>query len=154
MRTCRVVDFLYGAIPVARWRGYLVRVHYDRCPACQSRLAGREEVRRLLVREFEPGEVPDFWPTLERRLDQKRGSWRPAARFWLRGAGVAAAILLAVMAVNLWVLHRAGPPVPAPPAGGEVFSLLSVQVGQKPASAFVYQPKDSPLVLVWVEPYY
>jgi hypothetical protein len=64
---------------------------------------------------------------------------------------VAAAILLAVVALDLWVLRRAGPPVPAPSAAGEVFNLLSVQVDEEPASAFVFQPNDSPLVLVWVE---
>jgi hypothetical protein len=151
MRTCRVIDFLYGAIPVLRWRGYLVRFHYDRCPACRARLAGPEEARRLLVRESELGEVPDFWPVVERSLNKRPNPGRPAAHLYWRWAGIAVAILLVVAALNLWILRRAGPPEPAPYAEGEVFSLLSVRVDQRPASAFVFQPNDSPLVLVWVE---
>src|SRR4030067_2761739 len=74
MISCNAADFLYRLLPVKPWRGFLIRVHFDRCPHCQKQLAGAAEARTLFVQEadFRPGVA--LWQGMAGSLDEEDGA--------------------------------------------------------------------------------
>lgn len=155
MASCKWIDFLYRAVPLRLWRGWLLRRHIERCPACQARLASRDEVRRLMARPDGFQDVSGLWARLEHELvraPERRPAGIGAARpTWKFALGLAA--FCAAVALSFWLLRevRLAGPGPRLPGAGESFTLDYVRVGGEPAQVFVYQPSGSKMVFVWAE---
>jgi len=155
MVSCKRIDFLYRAVPLKPWRGWLLRRHIERCPACQARLASREEVRRLMARPEGFRDVSGLWARLEQELapaPQRQPAGLAAARpGWQFALGLAA--LCAAVVLSFWLLRevRSAGPGPRVPGAGESFTLDYIRVGGEPAQAFIYQPSGSKMVFVWAE---
>jgi hypothetical protein len=155
MASCRRIEFLYRAVPLKLWRGWLLRRHIERCPACQARLASREEVRRLMARPDGYRDVSALWARLEHEL--ARPSARTAAELgparprWQFALGLVA--FCGAVGLSFWLLKgvQSAGPGPRIPGASERFTLDYVRVGGAPAQAFIYQPSDSKMVFVWAE---
>jgi anti-sigma factor RsiW len=155
MASCRRTEFFYRAVPLKFWRGWLVRQHIERCPACQARLASREEVRRLMARPEGYRDVSGLWARLEPELARTSvrrtthlGLFKPRWQFALGLAAFCAAVGL-----SFWLLRavQSSGPGPRAPRSGEQFALDYIRVGGAPAQAFIYQPSGSKMVFVWAE---
>ncbi len=152
MLSCNAADRLYRFVPVKSWRAFLIRVHFERCPACQKALAGAAEARTLLAQNtgFRASEA--LWRRVARSLaepDEKslRRSSRNARRpVWQWAAAGAVVAFLA----GYWVFRDFRPAgVRAAASASARFELEYVRVGGLPANAYVYQPQGSDMVMVW-----
>jgi hypothetical protein len=152
MDFCSMVDRLYRAVPLRRFRDWLIRAHMEGCPRCQARLISRDEALRLLVGPADVGPADPLWlrisPHVEPAAPVRRPDPRSAGRFWRLAA--AAAMSLAVVLTGFWLLRQverpgmenAGVPV-------ERFTIDYVNVDGAPARTFVYQPQGTETVFVW-----
>ncbi|MDH4197148.1 MAG: hypothetical protein OEW05_07065 [Candidatus Aminicenantes bacterium] len=153
MASCRRIEFLYRAIALRLWRGWLVRRHIERCPVCQARLASREEVRRLLARPEGYRDVSGLWARLEHELARPsvktETGFHPARPRWQFALGLLA--FCAAIGISFWLLRDVRSAGPRIPGASERFTLEYVRVGGAPAQAYVYQPSGSKMVFVWAE---
>ncbi len=155
MSVCRMVNLAYALLPLSAWRGFLIRRHIETCGRCQALLAGCGEARRLLVSADSQKDGDLLWQKVWRQLGDGRASrsrWQHSAesrKIWKWALGGAA--LLAVVAVNFWVLRggrspEMGAPAPSRP---DRFDLKYLKIDGEDANAFVYQPQNSDLIIVW-----
>jgi hypothetical protein len=148
MIKCKVVNFLFSFIPLKRWQDFLLRHHIQRCPSCQKKMAGAEQVRALFIQEGEMESVPGLWPAVRMRLGERRvkegfGLRRLA---WVAGA----AGLLAAVAASVWLFISPGRH-PSSERLAERFQINYIRVESGPARAYVFKPYDSNMIFVWAE---
>jgi len=133
MSICRIVNLAYALAPLSAWRGFLIRRHIETCERCQAILAGRAEARRLLVSVDSQKNGELLWLNVRRQLGDETASrsrlryYAEPRKIWKWALGLAA--LFAAVAVNLWVIY--------------------VRIEGENANAFVYQPQNSDLIIVW-----
>jgi len=152
MFRCRMSEFFFGLVPSRTWREFLIGLHIEKCPRCQSRLVSREEARDLFVQAGERSGIDNLWPVICGELEKADQTGRPArtrpGRKWAWAWG-AAAVLAAV--TGLWLLRGSRAPdlslMNLP--GSDRFELEYVRIGGETANAYVYQPQNSEMVLVW-----
>ena len=153
MDFCSIVNILYEALPLKRFRDWLIRTHIERCPRCQARLLSRDEALSLLVQPAELGGAGDLWRKISaravpagpvREISPARGAliWR-----WAAVTAMAAVMALA----GFWLLRQVERPGldGLQMAAAERFELGYVKVGGAPAQTFVYQPQGTDTVFVW-----
>jgi hypothetical protein len=153
MRTCRAVDILSRILPFRAWKGDILERHMDRCPACQTKLAGSEEARAYVIRPETSEPSDSIWPAVEARIRAKSPTPVRRApsfgRLWKRTAGLAA-----VAGVLVLIFFVSRPPRPAgtalPDSPADDFRLDSVEAWGRPAQALVYQARDSRITIIWV----
>ena len=155
MSICRIVNLAYALAPLSAWRGFLIRRHIETCERCQAILAGRAEARRLLVSVDSQKNGELLWLNVRRQLGDETASrsrlryYAEPRKIWKWALGLAA--LFAAVAVNLWVLRggrsaEMSAPALSPP---DCFDLIYVRIEGENANAFVYQPQNSDLIIVW-----
>ncbi|MEW5900092.1 MAG: hypothetical protein AB1715_01375 [Acidobacteriota bacterium] len=157
MSTCKIVNFFSGLIPLKLWRVFFLRVHVDGCPGCQAELASREEVQSLLARAEGMSEWPSLWPRVAGALAGEAakngqtppGSQQLSRRKWQWALGIV--MLFAAAVVAFWLLRgiQKSRVKPLGPLEATRFELRYVKIGGEPADAFVYQPHDSDMVIIW-----
>ncbi|MDD8027157.1 MAG: hypothetical protein PHI34_11640 [Acidobacteriota bacterium] len=150
-----IVDGLYRMIPLRAVRGRLA-AHAEACPSCGRRLAGREEVKRVLISAADLGRLDDIWPAVRKGSAGRRETGAetagPAPRLWRLAAaagGLAAAIFLTAFAVRYFGAGANGALIPAESGGG--FQLHYARIDERPADTFIVQSPGDNIVLVWVE---
>jgi hypothetical protein len=150
-----IVDGLYRLIPFRAVRGRLA-AHAETCPACGRRLAGREEVKRVLVGAADLGRLDDIWPAVRKGAAGRRSAGAktagPASRLWRLAAaagGLAAAVFVTVFAVRYFGAGANGAAIPA--ESGDGFQLHYARIDERPADTFIVQSSGDNIVLVWVE---
>lgn len=155
MSLCKMVEIFYALIPWKPWRGWLIRLHVEKCPRCQAGLASREAVGPLLVQERGVETGRPLWTEVESALREDLGregkrvrAAQPlATQHW--GWGVAAGVVLVLIAGFL--LFREFRPDEAAFAAAVParFELEYVRVGGLPANTVIYQPQGSDMIIVW-----
>lgn len=153
MDFCNTVDLLYEAVPLRRFRDWLIRSHIEHCPRCQALLLSRDEARSLLVVPAQVCGAEALWPRISARAAQaRRVPERPVATGtvvwrWAAVTGMAAVIALA----GFWLLRQVEKPAlsGAAIAPASRFEIDYVRVGGAPARTFVYQPQGTDTVFVW-----
>jgi anti-sigma factor RsiW len=155
MSRCKTVELFYALVPLKPWRGFLIRSHIENCPHCQADLALREAVESLLVRETAVDIGRPLWAEVESVLVEDSAAERmkdravqlPVMRRW--GWAVATAFLI-VLVTSFWLLKDFRPEGASPTAAVSArFELEYVRVGGQPASAVVYQPQGSDIIIIW-----
>jgi hypothetical protein len=154
------IDLVYRVLPFHAWKDWLLRRHIENCPGCRSRLVSREEARLLLVQADEVGDLGRLWPAIKQRLGgnerhgEKGGLPKSAlVRKW-RLAAVGLAVLLIAVAVNLLLLQTPRPEIST--SAGEInaaepeqVQIHYVKIENEPAQTFIFQPRDSNILIVW-----
>lgn len=153
MNGCRWSELLFRVLPVKAWRGRLLARHVDGCPACRQELATPEEAGRLAIRPESAGPGDSFWPAVQAAIERRRAKGRRSIpmtrRPWLYAAGISATAAAAVFVVlTLRNPKPGGSAFPAPAA--QEFRLDSIELGSGPARAYLYQPRDSGLLMIWI----
>ncbi len=163
-----IVEFLFRILPVPAWKSGLAG-HMESCPACSTRLAGRDEVRHVLVQAEDLGGLDDIWPAVKSAMALDSGSGRPdgapvsspvlrtkpgrpapAVRWALAGSGLALAAALLVGTIR-YLEHpgASGARDSVAETGG--FILHSARIENEPANIYIIHPRDDGMVVVWVE---
>ena len=153
MRHCRILELLYEAFPVRPWQGFLLRVHMDHCPACQAKLARRDEARRALHRAEDFAAGANLWPTLRRRLEDRPAPLpaRPVLGALALRAAASAGLLVAAagLSVLFWRGFKVEQAGPTPATTRGKFSVDYVRIGGRPADSYVFQSKEAKMTLIW-----
>jgi len=151
MFRCKIVDFFFFVLPLKIWRDFLIRHHIQKCPVCQSKMASPEDVKSLLIQGSVGGNLDGLWPAVKAKLSgerkkEKRFSW-PRLR-WIAGA----ACLLAAVIAGIWLyslfIHEKSP---SKEDLVERFQINYIRIENKPARAFLFQPHDSNMIIIWAE---
>jgi hypothetical protein len=154
MFRCQITNFFYTVWPQKVWRDYLIRRHIERCPSCQAKLASRGEAESLLMNENRISPQPSLWPRVKPGLVRIEGGLERKTQFsgrrrW-RWAAVAAGFLIVGLS-SFWVLRDYKPDKIVPDREAETFRINYLKVENKPAQAYLYQPLESNLIIVWVQ---
>jgi hypothetical protein len=158
MVSCKLVNRLYGAIPLRTVRALLLRSHIEKCERCQAALLSREEAKALFVQPEGVGITEETWRKVSEASSGAAGlpgaqvdHRRRRLMWWQWAAG--AATLIAVAAVGFWLLdfvRGPGPgPTPATVAAASGFEIKYVNIGGEPAQTFIYQPQGSEMIFIW-----
>jgi len=156
MGRCRLVNLMDRLVPLKAWRGYLIVWHREHCPRCLARLASREEALRFLVRSEDVAPGLNLWPRLRRALvGGTRATESAASSLIIRRRALAAAGAILLVVFGLWFL-RSGISVRTDRIAAEAsrdsrFKLNYIRVGGEPATAYIYQPKGTDMIVVWAE---
>jgi hypothetical protein len=152
MDFCSMAEFLYRAVPLRRFRDWLIRAHMEGCPRCQAGLLSRDEARSLLVGPADVGPADALWRRISRHVESPAPVPRPASGEpgWVWRWAAAAAMTAAIAVAGFWVLRQ----VERPEAGllvaeAQRFEIDYINVGGEPARTFVYQPQGTDSVFVW-----
>lgn len=155
MFRCKTIDFLIKAFPLKSWQDFLIRLHIQKCPACQAQLASAEEARSFLIQEEEAASTERLWPAIKARLSDKRGLERIVhrprpRRRWAWTAGIAALVVAVILGVWLYTVLI---PVKAPGDEDlvEKFQINYIRVENKPVHTYVYWPQGTEMVIIWAE---
>jgi anti-sigma factor RsiW len=161
-----IVEFFCRVLPVPAWKSGLAG-HLESCPACAARLAGKDEVRRILVQAEDLGGLDEIWPAVKRAMAPDSGpgrpagtplsrpglrgkSGRPAVRWAAAGCGLALAAALLVGTVR-YLGHPSASGAGDSMAETGGFILHSARIENEPANAYIIHPRDDGMVVVWVE---
>jgi hypothetical protein len=155
MSLCKTVELFYALMPFKSWRGWLIRLHIERCPRCQAGLASRESVGPLLVQERGVDSGGSLWAGIESALREDSGGegmrgWADQPPFVHRWGWTIAVAILLVMIAGFLLLKDFRPEEAVSAAAVPArFELEYVRVGGQPANTVVYQPQDSDMIIVW-----
>jgi hypothetical protein len=151
MSRCKIVWYAFSLGPVKIWQDFLIRVHIEKCPECQKKLISREAVQGITIREFQCGDADSLWNGFEQKVrranENNRHVFGPFRR-WV----YAMAVLLLFVATAIWFV--VSPPLRKArieESLNEHFRINYIRVEDKPAQAYVYQPQDSNMIIVWAQ---
>ena len=151
MLKCKVFGLFFFILPLKKWQGFLIEKHVKKCPGCQNGLASETEVRTSLAQLIEDQGKVDMWPAINAGLqeEKERNRHSPGPQ-WKWALGTVS--LLAFLAAALF-LYRGLSLRRSLPEGDlvERFQINYIRVKGKPAQAFLYQPKDSEMIIIWAE---
>ena len=151
MLHCKIVTFLLSIVPFKFWQSFLIRSHIEKCEFCMSRVASRDEAKALIIQQDDVGNFRDLWPAIKSGVVEKKPEMKAAFFSHWRWAFAAASIVVVMLAGFLFytILSQNGTLLEQ--EGEARFQINSIRVGDEPATPFVYQPKDSDMILVWAE---
>lgn len=151
MLRCKFNQFLLSILPFKSWQDFLIRSHTQGCENCMRRMASREEVKALIVQESDVAGFNDLWPAVKSGIEQEEPKTNAGFSLNRRWAYAAAGGVVVFLAGFLLIstLTRNGTLLDQ--EGEARFQINSIRVGDEPATPFLYQPKDSGMILVWAE---
>jgi len=151
---CKLVEFLINILPSRGFQDFLVRRHVITCSRCKGRLISREVALQLLSGEKDVEEDPLFVRAVKKRasegalLEEPR---RPRVRLFAQWAASVAGLMF-VVASLLWLSRSRGDNHSRLETDeGEKFRINYLNVDGAPAEALVIQPRDSDMVIIWVD---
>lgn len=165
MALCKIINFFYACAPLKILRDMLIRRHGERCSLCQDRLASQEEAVSLLVQEAAVSPARPAWPEIKLRLAgevlrREADTGRIAVKekdelglgtgLWRWVIGAAAFLLVGLASFWLWRGFTPGSGLP-PQDQAKRFRINYLRVENKPGQAYLYQPGESDLIIIWVQ---
>lgn|GEM_PF-4041273 len=153
---CQLYEIIYSLVPWNRFRSWLIRFHFDRCPHCQQKTAGDEVIRPLLAKW--EGVEESISPVVLHRLDNPDSFRRQrqaihSVKTWAIWGTLTASLLttawIALLRSQSQPFHPiAGQPVESSPP---TFTLVSALIAEENARTYIFQAEDPRLVVVWFE---
>jgi hypothetical protein len=149
MFRCKVAQFLFSLFPLKFCQSFLIRSHFQKCEWCLGRAASRDEAKASLIQQDDVKYLGNLWPAVKTGILEgktKGGAKGSFYRRWAFGAAAIAAVLLAGFLFYNALLKNG---TKWEQEGEAKFQINSIRVGDEPATPFVYQPKDSDMILIW-----
>ena len=151
MLRCKIALFLFSLFPFKFWQDFLIRSHIQKCEQCMSRLASRDEAKALIVQQEDVEDFHDIWPAIKSGIVETKPG-RKADFSFHRGWAFAVVCFVVVCLAGILIFNFLPQNRTLMDQEGESrFRINSIRVGDEPATPFVYQPKDSDMILVWAE---
>jgi hypothetical protein len=123
----------------------------ERCSDCQKTLISREDVQGMTIQEIQCETTEVVWDVFEEKLKEARTDTRQAIRpRWNWAYGIAVA-LVSVSLVIWFILSPQFRESQVEESLNGRFRINYIQVENKAAQAYVYQPQDSYMILVWAQ---
>jgi hypothetical protein len=116
-----------------------------------NQVASQDEVRALIIQQDDVGGFSDLWPAIKSGVIEKNKRMEIRDFSHRRWAFAALGVMTVLLAVFLFytVFFQNG--ILLKQEGKARFQINSIRVGEEPATPFIYQPKDSDMILVWAE---
>jgi hypothetical protein len=167
MKHSGIFEWMYRLAPVRAWKGRLA-AHMEKCPDCARRLAGRDEVRRVLIQAGDLGRLNDIWPIVRKAgpgigRDRSMNGTVPGSAFsgrprrlslvfrWASAlSGLAVVSFMLVGVVRYIQSPSPSPAVVSNIVENDGFILHSARVDNRSANTYILQSNDG-MILVWVE---
>ncbi len=150
MFRCRMISFFFSIFPFKIWQDFLLQEHIQNCSACQRNLVSLEETKSLLIQEGEVGRLEDLWPKVKLQITKeirKERLFRAPRWAWAVGA----TFLLIAIVLGIW-FYQLAPPGKTPEADIiSPFQIKYIRIYDKPARTYLFQPKDSNMIIIWAE---
>lgn len=151
MLRCKAVKYLFSVFPFPFWQDFLIRMHVQKCETCMRQIASRDEVKALIVQEDDVVDFRDLWPAVKSGIVAKKQEKKTAISLYKKWvyatAGLVALVLVGFLFYSLLIQNG----ILTDHERDAEFQINSIRVGDKPATPFLYQPKDSDMILVWAE---
>lgn len=151
MFRCKLVNFLISLFPFHKWQDFLIRTHVQKCEICASQMASRDEAKALIIQEDDVKHFRDLWPAIRTgvadRKPEKKALFFLDRKWVFATTGFVALFLAGFLFYSL--LFQSG--TVGEQEGKVKFQINSIRVGDEPATPFLYQPKDSDMILIWAE---
>ncbi len=151
MPRCKILSYAFAMIPLKKWQDFLIRHHMERCPECQNGLATVEDVRGIIIPESQCQEIATSWDGFQAKL--KKGEREEPHLYssrWRWAYAMAGLVVLAAAAI----LVIKTPPFHKAQLEERLighFRINYIRIENKPAQAYVYQPQDSNMIIVWAQ---
>ncbi len=149
MSRCKFFGYAFTLLPLKKWQDFLIRSHMERCPECQKTLVSREDVQGITIQEKHCVDTESLWDGFEKKVRETKRS-RPHV-FGPRWAYGIAAVLVIVAATIWFVLSPQFQKAQIEESFDTRFRINYLKVANKPAQAYVFQPQDSHMILVWAQ---
>lgn len=151
MFLCKIVHFWFSLLPLRPWQDFLIRAHIQKCPVCQARLASAEEVKALLIHENNVQDFRDLWPDVKSAVAAKKPGKRAFLDGYRKWAFAAVGLMAILIAGSLFYTVLVQNGELSVQQGDARFQINYLRVGDEPATPYLYQPKDTDMIIVWAE---
>lgn len=151
MSRCKIIGYAFPLLPLKKWQDLLIRFHMERCSDCQKTLISREAVQGMTIQESQCGATESLWDGFEEKVKEARNDNQQVFRprwSWTYGLAIALVSVSVVVWFIVSLLFRTDRLEEG--LNGH-FRINYIQVENKPAQAYVYQPQDSHMILVWAQ---
>lgn len=148
MWQCKIINFLFKAVPIKILQDFLIQSHIQTCSACQTKLANREEAQSLLISQEELTKSKDFWPDVRLALQDKQIPTKPVFDYRWGWAAIATLTIASIIA-GIW--FSLTPTLQKSPELTQKFHINSIEIGNKPAQAFYFKTQEENIFFVWAE---
>ncbi len=151
MSRCKIIKYAFALVPLKRWQGFLIRVHMERCPDCQKTLISQEDAQEMIIQESQCAATESVWNGFEEKVNEAGPEGQRVIRpRWGWAYGIA--VVLVFISATIWfVLSPQFRKSQVEEKLNGHFRLNYIQIENKPAQAYVYQPQDSHMILVWAQ---
>ena len=123
----------------------------EKCERCKSQMASREEVKASIIQESDVEDFRDLWPAIKTGVEEKQPVKKTSDSINRRWAFAAASVVVVILAGFLFFMILSQNGSILDQVGDARFQINSIRVGDEQATPFLYQPKDSDMILVWAE---
>ena len=151
MFRCKILGYVFSLVPLKKWQGFLIRFHMERCPKCQKTLISREDVQGITIQESQCGDSNSLWDGFEEKVrEAKSGKQHVLSPRWNWAYGVALVLILG--AVTIWlVLSPQFHKTRIEESLNGHFRINYMRIENEPAQAYLFQPQDSHMIIVWAQ---
>lgn len=151
MLRCKIFEYAFSLMPLKKWQDYLIRYHMERCPQCQGTLISREDVQGITIQESQCGESESLWDGFEQKVrEAKSDKQHVLGPRWSWAYGLA--VVFALGAAAIWfVLSPQFRKTRVEESLTGHFRINYMRIENEPAQAYLFQPQDSHMIIVWAQ---
>lgn len=151
MTNCKMAEFLFAFIPLKIWQDFLIRRHMQDCPRCQEKLANRDEIIELVIREEHIKDAESLWTDIESKLKTKQSKEKAvhsSQQRWAYGAAITFVIVAGIFVVSNishWRNNR------VEEISSDHFQINYIRIEGEPAQAYLFKPQGTDMIIVWAQ---
>ena len=152
MTRCKFIHFVFQVLPIRTLQNVLIKKHFEKCSNCLEELVGPEEAQGILMREDPAGQSIDIWTGIQAGLCVEKDKKETLRYFPRLKWALGATGLVLFFLVGYWAVNQSNDTrLASSPMMDDQIQINYVRVEEKPAEAYVYEPQDSEMLLVWVQ---
>lgn len=151
MSRCKIYGYAFSLVPLKKWQAFLIRFHMERCPECQNMLISREAVQEITIHENHLKDTDAIWDGFEQKVrEAKSHKQRVFSPRWSWVYGISVALMLGAVAIWFALSPQFRKNQVEESLNGH-FRINYMRIENKPAQAYLFQPQDSYMIIVWAQ---
>jgi hypothetical protein len=151
MSRCKIFEFAFSLVPLKKWQDFLIRFHMEKCSICQKTLISREDVQGITIQENQCGDSDSQWDGFEEKVRETRSDKQQVlSPRWSWAYGMAVVLVLGAAAIWFVSSPQFRKNRIEDSLNGH-FRINYMRIENKPAQAYLFQPQDSHMIIVWAQ---